>query len=175
MRRCLRHHHTEAELNITAFLNLMVILIPFLLMTTAFSQFSILELYLPPASEGQTNAIKELQLEVIIRKDALEVGDRAGGLIRRIGNSPEGYDLVALNELLIQVKTRFPEKRNVLILSEPETNYEIVVKVMDAVRMTEVVDAGSLVQAELFPEISLGDAPPVAVTTNPQNTKGKTS
>ncbi len=171
MRRRLRHHHTEAELNITAFLNLMVILIPFLLMTAAFSRFSILDLYLPPASQGQNDALKELQLEVIIRRDALEVGDRDGGLIRRIANSAAGYDLIALNELLTQIKARFPEKRNVFILSEPQTHYEIMVQVMDAVRMTEVVEAGSLVQAELFPEISLGDAPPATSTTQDKQRK----
>ncbi|MDJ0808155.1 MAG: biopolymer transporter ExbD [Gammaproteobacteria bacterium] len=159
MRRHLQRHRQEAELNITAFLNLMVILIPFLLMTAAFSRFSILDLYLPPASQGQNNALKELQLEVIIRKDALEVGDRDGGLIRRIESSVEGYDLIALNELLSQIKARFPQKRNVFILSEPQTSYEVMVQVMDAVRMTEVMEAGTQVQVELFPEISLGDAP----------------
>ncbi|MCU7809717.1 MAG: biopolymer transporter ExbD, partial [Candidatus Thiodiazotropha sp. (ex Notomyrtea botanica)] len=82
MRKRLRHHHHEAELNITAFLNLMVILIPFLLITAAFSRFAILELYLPPASEGKLQAIKELQLEVIIRKESMEVADQRGGLIR---------------------------------------------------------------------------------------------
>jgi biopolymer transport protein ExbD len=166
MRQRLRHHHHEAELNITAFLNLMVILIPFLLMTAAFSRFSILELYLPPATEGALKEIKELQLEVIIRKDSLEVADQRGGLIRRIHNNADGYDIKGLNELLVQIKVRFPEKRNAFILSEPTTSYEIMVKVMDAVRMTEQVEAGSLVQAELFPEISLGDAPPARAAGN---------
>jgi biopolymer transport protein ExbD len=174
MRRRQRQHRDDAELNITAFLNLMVILIPFLLMTAAFSRFSILDLYLPPAGKGATQALKELQLEVIIRKDALEVGDRDGGLIRRIENGSTGYDLEALNALLIQVKARFPEKRNVFILSEPQTNYEVMVQVMDAVRMTEVLEAGKMVQAELFPEISLGDAPP-RLDAEPQLTQGKRS
>lgn len=160
MRHHLRRHHQETELNITAFLNLMVILIPFLLITAAFSRFSILELYLPPASEGALQAIKELQLEVIIRKESLEVADQQGGLIRRIANNAGDHDFKALNDLLVRIKVRFPEKRNVFILSEPETNYETMVQVMDAVRMTEMVEAGSIVQAELFPEISLGDAPP---------------
>jgi biopolymer transport protein ExbD len=162
MRKRLRHHNHEEGLNITAFLNLMVILIPFLLITAAFNRFSILELYLPPASEGALKAIKELQLEVIIRKESLEVADQRGGLIKRIHNNAEGYDYQALNELLVQIKIRFPEKRNVFILSEPQTHYDTMVQVMDAVRMTEQVEAGSLVQAELFPEISLGDAPPQA-------------
>jgi biopolymer transport protein ExbD len=160
MRGRFRHHHKEAELNITAFLNLMVILIPFLLITAAFSRFSIIELYLPPASEGTLKAIKELQLEVIIRKGSLEVADSQGGLIRRIPNRTDGYDIKALNELLVQIKVRFQDKRNVFILSEPDTHYETMVQVMDAVRMTENVEAGSVVQYELFPEISLGDAPP---------------
>ena len=160
MRKRLRHHRHEEELNITAFLNLMVILIPFLLITAAFNRFSILELYLPPASEGALNAVKELQLEVIIRPQSLEVADQQGGLIKRIQNTDEGYDYQALNELLVQIKVRFPEKRNAFILSEAETSYATMVQVMDAVRMTEQVEAGSVVQAELFPEISLGDAPP---------------
>ena len=162
MRGRFHHHRNEAELNITAFLNLMVILIPFLLITAAFSRFSIIELYLPPASEGSLKQIKELQLEVIIRKASLEVADRQGGLIRSIPNTSEGYDFKALNELLVQIKVRFQDKRNVFILSEPDTNYETMVQVMDAVRMTENVEAGSVVQYELFPEISLGDAPPAA-------------
>jgi len=160
MRERLRRHHHEEELNITAFLNLMVILIPFLLITAAFNRFAILELYLPPATEGALDAIKELQLEVVIRKDSLEVADSQGGLIRRIENTTDGYDYKMLNDLLVQIKTRFPDKRNAFILSESETSYETMVRVMDAVRMTEVVEAGSLIQAELFPEISLGDAPP---------------
>jgi biopolymer transport protein ExbD len=88
MRERLKRHRHGEELNITAFLNLMVILIPFLLITAAFSRFSIIELYLPPASEGTLKAIKELQLEVIIRKDSLEVADQQGGLIRRLKQSP---------------------------------------------------------------------------------------
>ncbi len=163
-----RRHHREVELNITAFLNLMVILIPFLLITAAFSRFSIIELYLPPAGDGAMKAIKELQLEVIIRKQSLDVADRQGGLIRSIPNTDKGYDFKALNELLVQVKVRFQDKRSVFILSESDTPYETMVKVMDAVRMTVRVEAGSVTQYELFPEISLGDAPPVAAQMQEQ-------
>ncbi|MET0066054.1 MAG: biopolymer transporter ExbD [Candidatus Thiodiazotropha sp.] len=163
-----RRHHREVELNITAFLNLMVILIPFLLITAAFSRFSIIELYLPPAGEGTLKAIKELQLEVIIREQSLDVADRQGGLIRSIPSTAQGYDFKALNELLVQVKYRFQDKRSVFILSEPDTPYDTMVQVMDAVRMTERVEAGSVTQYELFPEISLGDAPPIAAQPRKQ-------
>jgi biopolymer transport protein ExbD len=162
MSRHFRRHHREVELNITAFLNLMVILIPFLLITAAFSRFSIIELYLPPTSDGAIKAIKELQLEVIIREQSIEVGDQRSGLIRRIPNTHEGYDLKALNELLVLIKARFQDKRNVFILSESSTRYETMIQIMDAVRMSEQIEAGTVTQYELFPEISLGDAPPIS-------------
>ncbi|MES9993489.1 MAG: biopolymer transporter ExbD [Candidatus Thiodiazotropha sp.] len=172
MRERLRRHRHGEELNITPFLNLMVILIPFLLITAAFSRFSIIELYLPPASEGALKAIKELQLEVIIRPNSLVVADRQGGLIKRLKNTPEGYDLKGLNELLVQIKVRFQDKRNIFILSEPSTKYETMVQVMDAVRMTENMESGSLVQYELFPDIAIGDAPPAG---SQQRDKGNAS
>ena len=47
-RRTHRRKHPAAELNITAFMNLMVVLVPFLLMTAVFSHITILDLNLPP-------------------------------------------------------------------------------------------------------------------------------
>ena len=164
MRR-LRRRREETDLDITAFMNLMVILIPFLLMTAAFSQIAILELNLPPADSApvadKKMDKKELILEVIIRKDALEVADRNGGLIRRIENGKQGYETQKLSELLQQIKARFPDKLDAFILSEAETHYETVILIMDTVRQFDSVQTGSLIPAELFPVISIGDAPPL--------------
>ncbi len=166
MRR-LRRRHEETELDITAFMNLMVILVPFLLMTAAFSQLAILQLNLPQsgaAAGTDKTQKKELILEVIIRKDALEVADRNGGLIRRIENSEEGYETGKLSELLQQIKVKFPKKLDAFILSEPDTQYETVIQVMDVVRQFDNVQAGSVIPTELFPIISIGDAPPLPGT-----------
>lgn len=159
MRYRLRRRQPETELNITPFLNLMVVLVPFLLITAAFSHFSILDLYLPAARPNQQDNPKELHLEVVIRPQALELGDRNGGLIQRLAKGPEGYDLKGLNDLLTQLKARYPDKRDITLLSEADTRYEVLVQVMDAVRVADVYEAGGVTQVELFPEISLGDAP----------------
>ena len=45
-----RQQQEAAELNITAFMNLMVILVPFLLITAVFSRLAILQLNLPGSS-----------------------------------------------------------------------------------------------------------------------------
>ena len=158
MRYRRRQNRHPEEMNITAFMNLMVILVPFLLITAVFSRMTILELNLPPASTTQNDPKQELQLEITIRRDALEVGDRRTGLIKRIDNA-KGYDYKTLSEVMKQIKGRFPDKLNATILSEPETTYDVLVQVMDAVRVAEVVQAGAVTQAELFPDVSIGDAP----------------
>ncbi len=147
------------DMNITAFMNLMVILVPFLLITAVFTRMTILELNLPPASSASNETKQELQLEITIRRDALEVGDRHSGLIKRIDNGSKGYDFKMLSEVMKQVKARFPDKLNATILSEPQTSYDVLVQVMDAVRVAEAVQAGSVTQVELFPDVSIGDAP----------------
>jgi len=158
--RSRRHRHREvAELNITAFMNLMVILVPFLLITAVFSRMAILELNLPGSSSAPGEPPQDLQLEITVRADALEVGDRSAGNLQRFELSDGDYDYPALSQYLQQVKARFPEKLDATILLEPEVSYDILVQVMDTVRVADVVQAANVVKAELFPEIAIGDAP----------------
>ncbi len=70
------------------------------------------------------------------------------------------YKRQALAEVLRAVKARVPDKRDITLLMAPDTDYQALVSVMDTVRSYPAVVAGSLVQAALFPVISLGDAEP---------------
>jgi len=162
MRRRLRRRvgdHDPTEINITAFMNLMVILVPFLLITAVFSRITILELNLPAAGTSQADNEQPFQLEIIVRANSIEVGDRNGGLIKRIPTGGTGHDYRQLSELLQQVKARFPEKLDATLLLEADIPYDTVVQVMDSIRVTQIVQAGAVQLAELFPEISIGDAP----------------
>jgi biopolymer transport protein ExbD len=159
-----RQRHKEAEeLNITAFMNLMVILVPFLLITAVFSRLAVLELNLPAAQSEMVDEPPEpeLQLEITVRENSIQVGDRNEGLMSVFENSDESYDLAALSEYLQNVKRTFPDKADATVLLEPDISYQVLVEVMDAVRVTELVDEniGEVVRYELFPEISIGDAP----------------
>lgn len=156
-KRRLRRH--PVELNITAFMNLIVVLVPFLLSSVVFSRLAILEMNLPTGAAGPTELKRDLQLEITIRADALEVGDRNIGLIQRIRSTPSGHDYQALSELMQQLKAKFPDKAEATVLLEPETKYDTLVQVMDAVRIAKVEQGGATLNRELFPEISIGDAP----------------
>jgi biopolymer transport protein ExbD len=159
-----RQRHKEAEeLNITAFMNLMVILVPFLLITAVFSRLAVLELNLPNSQSQVVDQPPEpeLQLEITIRENSIEVGDRNEGRLQLFENSAESYDLVALSDYLQTVKRSFPDKADATVLLEPDIDYQTIVEVMDTVRVVQLVDDASreVVRYELFPEISIGDAP----------------
>ncbi|MEM9056141.1 MAG: biopolymer transporter ExbD [Pseudomonadota bacterium] len=157
--------HDPVELNITAFMNLMVILVPFLLITAVFSRLAILELNLP-GGEGSGDApLQALELEVTIRDTRIEVADRQTGPLHTVPALDDGHDFDALNEYLKNVKANFPDKTNVTVLLEPDIAYDTLVQVMDAVRMTRYATAGDVINAELFPDISIGDAAPSPAIT----------
>jgi biopolymer transport protein ExbD len=121
---------------------------------------SVLDLTLPAQSAGvEQLKVDNLQLEVVIRPDALEVGDRVGGLIERIANTPEGYNVKALTTLLEQVKARYPDQKTATVLAQPDTPYNTLIKVMDATREGHTTRGTQVVKAELFPTLSIGDAP----------------
>jgi hypothetical protein len=123
----------------------------------------VLQVSLPAQAGGLANVKNgNLQLEVVIRPDALVVGDRNGGLIQRLPNTDKGADVRGLNALLEQVKARFPERTEASVLAEPATPYDLLVQVMDAVRTGQAVQGVRVVPAELFPDISVGDAPVLA-------------
>ncbi|MCY7315660.1 MAG: biopolymer transporter ExbD [Rubrivivax sp.] len=148
------------HLEITAFINLIVVLVPFLLSTAVFSRLAVMDLNLP-AQQSAVEQIKgaDLQLEVVIRKDAIEVGDRIGGLIQRIDKTGPTHDFKALSSLMVLVKNKFPQKTESSVLAEAETPYDDLVQVMDTVRSSVTAQGARLVRAELFPNISIGDAP----------------
>jgi biopolymer transport protein ExbD len=158
-KRRLRKH--PVELDISVFLNLIVVLIPFLLSTAVFSRLSIVDMNLPAQSSGALEQLKvnDLQLEVVIRPATLEVGDRLGGLIQSIPNVSGGHDVKALSALMHQIKARYPDKTEATVLAEPTTPYHTLVYVMDAVRSGTTTRGTAVVRADLFPSISVGDAP----------------
>ena len=148
-------------LEVSAFINLIVVLVPFLLSTAVFSRMSVIDLTLP-AKSANYEGLKEndLKLEVVVRHDAIEVGDQIGGLKSRIPNTAQGPDLQTLSGVLFQVKQQFPTVLNASLLPEPNTPYDTVVHVMDTMRTTKSTNGGTqVVDVELFPTISIGDAP----------------
>jgi biopolymer transport protein ExbD len=155
----------EADLDITPFMNLMIVLVPVLLISMVFSHITILQLNLPDLTGKVTqSAERNRQLEVVLRKSSFEVYYPSGVLIKTINaketEDGEKLDYESLSLVLQEIKRQLKDKSDVLLLSEADVSYQSLVSTMDTVRACRTVVAASAVEVELFPEISLGDAPP---------------
>ena len=179
------HHYrrrvTEpTELDVTTFLNLMVVLVPFLLITAVFSRIAIVELDLPDSSSGSAPKEPAFRVEVIVRESGLEITNGTM-VIAGIPKVEGEYDLAKLASHVLALKHDHPDTNQASVLLEPTIPYDYLIQVMDVVRSAEL--AGSVkpgfdgaevddadvdeteadelppVRLALFTEISVGEAP----------------
>ena len=159
----MRRQRRPSELQLVSMIDIFTVLVTFLLMTAIFSRTVVLDLKLPANNASFPELPKGLNLEVIVREATLTIADRGTGPLRVLPNTAKGYDLDGLTEFLKFVKSRYPDKTEASILLEPQTLYDTLIQVMDRTRVVEVNAGLSTVQAELFPDVSIGDAPiPIA-------------
>jgi biopolymer transport protein ExbD len=144
-------------------MNLMIVLVPILLINMVFANDNVLELNFPDVStELDYDEDASVQLQILILPNSLQVSDGNGTIIKDIANSvteSTEYDFILLGEVMQVLKTRYPDNKDITVLAQKNTTYQTVVSVMDSIRSFEANIAGSPVDAELFPNISISDAP----------------
>ena len=165
-----RHHYRRrssepTDLDMTTFLNLMVVLVPFLLITAVFSRITIVELSLPSAVGGAAAVEPSFRLEVIVRDEGLELGNGTS-IIATLPKVDEEYDLPMLTEMVMSLKRDYPDSDSASVLLEPDIEYDHLIQVMDAVRSValeaeegEDSNPQGPMRLALFTDISIGDAP----------------
>jgi biopolymer transport protein ExbD len=160
-----RHHYRRlakdpGDLDMTTFLNLMVALIPFLLVTAVFSRITVVDLSLPSAASAQAPSDPGFRMEVIVREPGLELTNGTN-VIARIPKVDDHYDLETLSKFVMSLKRDYPDKDGASVLLEPDIEYDHLIQVMDVVRSAELPGEGDEppVRVALFTDISIGDAP----------------
>ena len=181
-----RHHYRKrsaqpTELDMTTFLNLMVVLVPFLLITAVFSRITIVELTLPSNAGGAAAEEPTFRVEVIVRETGLELSNTKA-VIAAIPKVDGAYDLETLSSMVVALKQEHPDSNDASVLLEPDIEYDHLIQVMDVVRSAvlpggrsenalpeemEMPKAGGrgepetqdVVRIALFSDISIGDAP----------------
>lgn len=160
-----RHHYKRRggntyEIDVTTFLNLMVVLVPFLLITAVFSRLTIVELNLPSGTGSSSEIQDSFRVEVIVRDEGIEIGNGTA-IIAAIPKKEEEYDFDSLSELMIELKRGYPDHEEASVLMEPHIPYDYLIQTMDTVRSAQVPTkfGNELELFALFTEISVGDAP----------------
>jgi len=153
----------DEELNIVPFLDIVVNIIMFLLMTlTTVAFFSQVEAALPEYRKGgigKRGADNEsLNLNVTVTRAGLIVSGSGGKLARGCTTTAPGrvitvpaamngeHDWNGLTNCVKRVKEQFSDETRVTLSADPEVPYEDLVAAMDAVRGDE---------SELFPDVLL--------------------
>lgn len=155
------HTQEEAELSVTTFLNLMVVLVPFLLITAVFSRMTIVELNLPSAASGDPPTEIGFRPEVIVREDGIEITNGTQ-VIAELPKVEGEYDLAKLTDYMLELKREYPDVDNVSVLLEPQIPYDYLIQVMDATRTAEVPDEtgqAEFTRIALYTGIAVGEAP----------------
>lgn len=166
-----RHHYKRRskdahELDVTTFLNLMVVLVPFLLITAVFSRLTIVELNLPSSASGPPSDAENFRVEVIVREEGFEISNGTS-IIATIPKKEDRFDLQMLSDLMVELKQEYPDHEAASVLMEAHIPYDYLIQVMDIVRSVELPLEGTALEdgpqevelVALFTEISVGDAP----------------
>ncbi len=150
----------DADIDVTSFMNLMIVLVPVLLMSMTFTKVTVMEINLPELSGGAAStSLEQSQLEVVVRKSGIEVFFPTGSLVKKIpllDNKQQDFSTLAA--VLKEIKNKVSDKKDALILSSSDLDYQTLITTMDTVKSYQTVVAASLAEVELFPQISLGDA-----------------
>ncbi len=154
----------EADLDITPFMNLMIVLVPVLLLSMVFTRISVIDLQLPSQAGSSSADLSQQQVEVVVTEKKLAVNFPTGILLREVPNTEAGQPnyrelSLVLQELKRHLQSKQADRKNISLLIQADTPYRKIVSTMDAVRSYEAVVATDVVDAELFPDIAFGDAP----------------
>jgi biopolymer transport protein TolR len=159
-----REPEETGELNIVPYLDILMNLIMFMLMSiSGLASLGILNVTAPSwrdsASVSQPNQEEEqkLLLTVLIGKDGFVVatnyavqGQTNGPSISRKADG--AYDYEKLSAQLVATKDQFPKETKVIIGAEGHVPYDVLIQTMDAVRETPGPTESRRL---LFPDVTL--------------------
>ncbi len=147
-------------INLTPMMDILTVLVVFLLITAVFMSITIEELSVPTVAGAQARSMPNFAIEVIVRRAGLEISN-GSSVSDRIPRKDDKYDIGALSKTLLRLKAQYPGKEDATVLMEPDIKYDSLIGIMDAVRSTEEPPegGGEARKIELFPKISIGDAP----------------
>jgi hypothetical protein len=79
-----------------------------------------------------------------------------GELRASIPRQGDGYDWVILNAAAKRVKERYPASKTMILVPDDSMRYELIVKIMDAVRDQRLPSGQKI---ELFTEVVMSSTP----------------
>jgi biopolymer transport protein TolR len=160
-----REEEEAGELNIVPYLDILMNLIIFMLLSiTGLTAFGALNVNAPSygaagAALGDADAPK-LNLSVLISHKGLFIRGNLPESAQAPADAPavplraDGtHDFAALTAKMVALKAAFPQETKVIVAADPDIPYEALIQTMDALRET----SGTAAERKLlFPDVTLG-------------------
>lgn len=155
MARKPRLEEETEEINIMPLMNIIMLLIPFLIMSTEFIKLGVINVTAPKlgsgrASQPETNdkpkkpplnltiSVTDKGLTLITRGNKIPEGcilkQAAGSGAKRlptVRKTGKDYNYDQLRECLTKIKDLFTSEKRVIIMASPSIKYSVIVKIMD--------------------------------------------
>jgi biopolymer transport protein ExbD len=172
MRRRIHDEEHAGELNIVPYLDVVVNLVMFMLLSmTGLITLGVLNVSAPKiggeAAAGAADNQPKLLLTVAIGRQGFYVAG-AGGVLGADAPRPDaarpptiplrdgGYDYATLSEQMRRIKERFPNETAVILSADLDVPYDVLIRTMDACREVNVRTAdGKSERKPLFFDVSL--------------------
>ena len=172
MRRRIRDEEHAGELNIVPYLDVVVNLVMFMLLSmTGLVALGVLNVSAPKlGAEASATAPEnqpKLLLTVAIGKQGFYIAG-AGGVLGQDAPSPDAtrpptiplqdgkYDYGTLGAQMKKIKEQFPNETGVILSADPDVVYDVLIQTMDACReATYVRSDGTTERKPLFYDVSL--------------------
>lgn len=176
----IRDEEKIEDINIMPLMNIVMLLIPFLLMSTEFIKIGVVNVVAPKiggstasAPEEQkkpekpplnlTVSITDKGLTLITRGDKIpegcdldalkQPGEKKLPTMKKIGNN---HNYIALTQCLDRIKKLFSDEKRIILMAEPEIKFEVIVALMDASRESTAFPIDPKANKDgLFPEVIL--------------------
>lgn len=135
----------EVNINLVPMLDALVTMIAFLMYTMAFMSLTMIESPLPIVSDQQNEQQlkqKPLQLTLTIGEKEITVWSPFELVPQtKIANREDGtIDALKLHETALGIKQKFPTENKIILVPRPETSYDVIIAVLDAVKNMDKTD-----------------------------------
>jgi biopolymer transport protein ExbD len=133
----------ENDLEIMPLMNLFVAMIPMLLISAVFLNVTVIDLKAAPDGEDAAkNKTEPLNLAVTIRDNYFVVEGRR--IKKQVFDRSDEEAEIKLGEALSGIVSKFPDNREIMIISQPHTSYGDIIAVMDISREAGLPSASLL-------------------------------
>ncbi len=147
-----RSQTAPGEPNLVPIMNLFISIIPFLMLMIVISQVAMVALNFESSGEvggtgggaggGGSDALLEIRLYASSHVTGLFPGFEIRDLDKKATKLPkigEAYDFASLEQQLVQLKDKYPDKSEVAVVVYPDVMYDTLIRTIDLCKQTGFV------------------------------------